>query len=75
MSEESETIAAQAYQVLGALAADAGLYEHPEVLRAMDYFSGIANGKPPADDFLPWAIQHEPTNLFEVVRKHFEGKP
>ena len=50
-----QTASAQAYQVVGALASEAGLFNHSEVLRALDYFGGIANGDSlPEDSFLPW---------------------
>lgn len=55
MCSESETVAAQAYQVIGALAGDTGVYYDPEVKRALDYFGAIARGKQkPLNDFLPW---------------------
>lgn len=42
MEDEAEDLAArvggEAYQVIGALAAAAGLFDHPEVIRALDYF-------------------------------------
>lgn len=60
MSAEAETVAAQAYQVIAALAGDTGVYHDPAVTRALDYFSGIANGKTkPNDDFLPWTLALE----------------
>lgn len=50
-----EYVAAEAYQVIGALATHAGLFEHPEVTRALDYFS---NDKLDGS-LLPWAIPVE----------------
>jgi hypothetical protein len=38
--QRPEQVAAEAYQVIGGLAHVAGLFEHPEVIRALDYFSG-----------------------------------
>jgi hypothetical protein len=34
-----QEIMGQAYQVIGAIATEAGLFDHPEVQRALDYFS------------------------------------
>lgn len=47
--KSAEDIAGEAYQVIGALAASAGLLDHPAVVRAMDYFSGGCAG-----EILPW---------------------
>ncbi|MGN7099347.1 MazG-like family protein [Brevundimonas diminuta] len=41
--------AGEAYQVIGALAAATGLFEHPEVQRALDHFSENCPG-----EILPW---------------------
>ena len=38
MDIDGELKSAQAYQVIGELAGVAGLFEHPEVVRALDYF-------------------------------------
>lgn len=35
---QRDGLAAQAYQVIGALAGEAGVFEHPEAVRALDYF-------------------------------------
>lgn len=35
----ADDIGGEAYQVIGALADKAGLFEHPEVQRVLDYFS------------------------------------
>jgi hypothetical protein len=40
LATRTVTVAGEAYQVIGAIAAAAGLMEHPEVQRALDYFSG-----------------------------------
>lgn len=48
--ERGQTVAAQAYQVIGNLLDWLGEFESPEGIRALDYFSsGVAN-----EDFLPW---------------------
>ena len=55
----AEAVAAQAYQVIGALAETENVFNHPEVQRALDYFGDIANGEPDrrgAGEILPWAI-------------------
>ena len=51
MDEEGEMKSAQAYQVIGILVMEAGLFEHPEAIRALDYFSETGKYD---DDFLPW---------------------
>lgn len=38
MSKSKEEIAGEAYQVIGILAHKAKLFDHPEVIRALDYF-------------------------------------
>ena len=50
----AEQVAAEAYQVIGCLADTAGLFEHKEVVRALDYFSAVAAGKTVEDEILPW---------------------
>ena len=48
-------VAAQAYQVIGALTLEDKRYPNKEKERALDYFSGIAQGDTnPDDKFLPW---------------------
>lgn len=42
-NEKVELIAAEAYQVIGWLAHYANIFEHDEVQRALDYFSGKTN--------------------------------
>lgn len=63
-ADDSETIAAQAYQVIGALVFD--LPETPEIVRALDYFS---EGKFD-EGFLPWRRDwlEAPSNAAELVR-------
>ena len=47
---------AEAYQVVGELAARAGLFEHPDVAKALDNLSAAANGDPrPHEGLLPFA--------------------
>jgi hypothetical protein len=60
---EAEFVAAQAYQVIGALAARQDVFEHPEVERAMDYFAyeGWKRGW-----LLPWP---EDMSLIDVIVK------
>ena len=46
---------AEAHQVLGALAHHVGLFDHPDVIRALDNLSAAADGRPvPHTDLLPW---------------------
>ena len=57
-SDQTQIVAAEAYQVIGALAHAAGLFDTPEVTKALDYFGDIANGDKPtrAKEILPWHI-------------------
>lgn len=49
----SEYVAAEAYQVIGILADAVDLFDHPEIIRALDYFS--LNGQNGLDgELLPW---------------------
>ncbi|AWC24965.1 hypothetical protein CO731_04458 [Aminobacter sp. MSH1] len=48
--EELEAKSGQAYQVIGWLLSECGLFETAEGQRALDYFSEDAFD----DDFLPW---------------------
>lgn len=41
---DASAVAGEAYQVIGALADAAGLFDHPEVQRALDYFSKAPDG-------------------------------
>lgn len=45
-----EMVAAEAYQVIGALAEWGGLFDEPEVIRALDYFARPDT----ATEILPW---------------------
>lgn len=52
---DAERIAAEAYQVIANLANHAGCVEHPEVIRALDYFGDIGNCRTsPKEEILPW---------------------
>lgn len=54
-----EEVAAQAYQVIGALASEAGMFDRDGVQRALDYFGDIANGEPgkrTSGNILPWSV-------------------
>lgn len=48
--DELEAKSAQAYQVIGSLLSQCGLFESEEGTRALDYFSQDDYD----DDFLPW---------------------
>ena len=54
-------VAAEAYQVIGALASEAGLFDKPGVIKALDYFGDIANGDDNlrVSDILPWDINSD----------------
>ena len=57
VSKTAQEVAAEAYQVIGALADHADLFEHEPVRDALDYFGDIASGKPGErfkGDILPW---------------------
>lgn len=47
----TETVAAEAYQVIGTIASAGGLFDHPDVQRALDYFGGDREG-----EILPFAV-------------------
>jgi hypothetical protein len=48
---------AEAYQVVGALAGYAGVFEHPGVIQALDNLSAAADGKPrPHAELLPFDL-------------------
>lgn len=63
---EAEAVAGEAYQVVGVLASAAGLFDHPEVIRALDYFSGDL-----ADEILPFGDGLEPTDQPAAWRYRF----
>lgn len=57
--------AAEAYQVVGSLASQAGLFDTPEVARALDYFGAIADGEPGGcgvTEILPWGFAEDRGN-------------
>lgn len=53
-----ETKSDQAYQVIGTLASLANCFEHPEVIRALDYFSSDHFDP----EFLPFAVLEGKSN-------------
>ena len=78
---KTEEVAATAYQVIGALAEYVGLFDDSNVIKALDYFSDIANGTPGErvkGDLLPWCpesisspvhIEELETALFWALHK------
>jgi len=67
-NEKNICIAAQAYQIIWALAGTCGLFWHPEVTRALDYFGDIANGEPgkrTSGEILPWG---------DGIKDYFDAK-
>jgi hypothetical protein len=58
-------LAAEAYQVIGALAYETEEFDNPNVIKALDYFGDIANGESPTrvKEILPWSLndEHEAT--------------
>ena len=73
-ADAAEWCALVAYQVIGALAHYASLFEHQEVQRVLDFFSG--NG-PWTEEFLPWPkvqLRHTPaaTTDFKALAVEFE---
>ena len=73
-ADAAERCALVAYQVIGALAHYASLFEHQEVQRVLDFFSG--NG-PWTEEFLPWPkvqLRHTPaaTTDFKALAVEFE---
>lgn len=66
------TLAAEAYQVIGALASYAGMFEQDDVGRALDYFGDRANGeagKRAKGGILPWGCGL-PAVSFEAIYRH-----
>jgi hypothetical protein len=54
--KSAEEIAEEAYQVIGSLARVAHIdVANRDVVRALDYFSAVANGEE-VDDILPWGL-------------------
>lgn len=51
--DPAERVGGEAYQVIGALAHASGLFDHPEVQRALDYF-GYDRWRQPGAEILPW---------------------
>jgi hypothetical protein len=54
-----ETVAAEAYQIIGALACQTETFDKLGVQKALDYFGDIANGYPPTrvEEILPWDLE------------------
>lgn len=56
MARSFQTLACELYQVVGVLAADAGVFEHPQVQRTLDDLARAMDGKPlPKRSLLPFA--------------------
>ena len=53
INRRGQEIMGQAYQVIGAIASEAGLFEHPDVQSALDYFSENRY----REDFLPFSLR------------------
>ena len=54
--KSAEEIADEAYQVIGSLARVGHIdVANRDVIRALDYFSAVANGEE-VDDILPWGL-------------------
>ena len=53
--ELAEKVSGEAYQIIGALASEANLFEHPAVVRALDYF-GYEQWREPEAEILPWYV-------------------
>jgi len=54
--KSAEEIAEEAYQIIGNLARVTHIgIDNRDVIRALDYFSSIANGEE-VDDILPWGL-------------------
>lgn len=57
-----EVIAADAYQVIGSLAYSCGVFDDSAVVRALDYFSSVADGEE-VDEILPWELSRDNDRL------------
>jgi hypothetical protein len=78
MSGESEEIdrlredCAQAYQVIGVLAHQAGVFDHPDTVKALDNMHAAADGEPrPHADLLPFGPEGPP-RAHDARRAAFE---
>lgn len=67
----SAMIAAQAYQVIGALLDQCGMFDAPEGIRALDYFAWEA-ADAPREDFLPWSMP-EPLGWQDIATAPKDG--
>jgi hypothetical protein len=57
--KSAEEIADEAYQIIGSLARVANIdVANRDVIRALDYFSAIANGDE-VDEILPWSLHSD----------------
>ncbi|MCR9193336.1 MAG: hypothetical protein NXH88_01315 [Hyphomonas sp.] len=70
-NRHGQKIMGQAYQVIGAIASEAGLFEHPDVQSALDYFSKNRY----REDFLPFSLRPESNvnRKFETIKKSTSG--
>ena len=55
ITNTAEGVSFEAYQVIGALSDAVGLFGHPAVIRALDYF-GYEEWKRVGSEILPWHI-------------------
>ena len=70
-NRRGQEIMGQAYQVVGAIASESGLFEHPDVQRALDYFS---EGRY-REDFLPFSLRlvNNVDRNLETLNKNSSG--
>ncbi|QSR22091.1 hypothetical protein [Hyphomonas sp. KY3] len=70
-NRRGQEIMGQAYQVIGAIASEAGLFEHPDVQSALDYFSENRY----REDFLPFSLRPVDTvnGKLETFNKNTSG--
>ena len=62
IKKSSEEVAAEAYQVIGVLADEAGVFETDEVQYALDYFSALSRGETPKTKILPFGLNTKNDN-------------
>jgi len=58
-----ERLAGEAYQIIGYLAGEAGLFDSIEAQKALDYFDAIQRGETPKDTILPFCINTQKTEI------------
>lgn len=70
-NRRGQEIMGQAYQVIGAIASEAGLFEHPDVQSALDYFSENRY----REDLLPFSLRPVDTvnGKLETFNKNTSG--